>query len=124
MQKSTNVYKDILIISTGFVLLHFVWKNPVAKQVFFYTGLGIAVVSLLSPFIAEKIVWGWLKLAHILGYINSRIILSAIFFVFLTPVALLYRMRKGDPLRLKKSGGSYYTARNHSFEKKDLEKMW
>lgn len=118
-------YKDILTMSAGFLILHvLVRKNLLIKDILLYLGIGIPVISLLSSFVAEKIVWGWYKLAQGLGYVNSRIILSLIFFVFLTPLALLSRLKKGDSLHLKKSDGSYFITRNHPYSKKDLEKMW
>lgn len=129
MQKlPKSPYKDILVISTGFLILFLIahikeWR-PILKQVFLGIAVAVPVLSLLSSFLAEKIVWGWFKLAQGLGYINSRILLSVIFFVFLTPLALLSRLKKSDSLQLKKSDGSYFTTRNHAYEKKDLEKMW
>ncbi len=118
-------YKDILIMSVGFLILHLlVKKNALAKDILLYLGTGIPVISLLSSVIAEKIVWAWYKLAEGMGFVMSRIILSGIFFLFLTPIALLTQFRRGDSLRLKKSDGSYFTTRNHPYSKKDLEKMW
>ncbi|MDZ4844813.1 MAG: SxtJ family membrane protein [Chitinophagales bacterium] len=118
-------YKDILTMSAGFLILHLlVRRNLLLKDILFYLGIGIPVVSLLSSFVANKIVWAWYKLAQGLGYVNSRIILSLIFFVFLTPLAFLSRLKKGDSLHLKKSEGSYFITRNHPYAKKDLEKMW
>ncbi len=112
-------------MSAGFLILHLlVRRNLLLKDILFYLGIGIPVVSLLSSFVANKIVWAWYKLAQGLGYVNSRIILSLIFFVFLTPLAFLSRLKKGDSLHLKKSEGSYFITRNHPYAKKDLEKMW
>lgn len=118
-------YKDILTMSAGFLILHLLArKNALAREIFLCLGIGIPVISLLSSFLAEKIVWVWYKLAEAMGFVMSRVILSTIFFLFLTPIALLARLRKGDSLRLKKSEDSYFTSRNHQYGKKDLEKMW
>lgn len=118
-------FKDILIISAWLLVMHvLVRKNLTVKNVLLWLGIGIPVMSLLSSFIAKKIVWAWYKLLELVGFVNSRIILSLIFFIFLTPLALLSRMRKSDSLRLKKADGSCFTERNHLYTKKDLEKMW
>ena len=37
---------------------------------------------------------------------NSRILLGAIFYLFLTPIALLARLTRGDLLHLKKRAGA------------------
>jgi hypothetical protein len=122
MPKSKNPYKDILVIVLGFLVFFLIFK----KTFLLYISGGVALAGVSSEFIAEKIVWGWYKLAEGLGYITSRILLSVIFFLFLTPLALLYRLfRKTDALQLKrKSSGSYFTVRNHLYVKEDLEKMW
>ncbi|MBI2094292.1 MAG: hypothetical protein HYT88_06200 [Candidatus Omnitrophica bacterium] len=49
-------------------------------------------------FLPNKI---WLRLAHLLGWINSRVILTAIFLFVFTPVGMLLRALKWDPLRLR-----------------------
>src|SRR5688500_12964866 len=75
MKKPVNPYKEILAISAGFLILSLIARRPVFKQVLFYIGIVVPVLSLLSSFLAEKIVWSWYKVAHALGYINSRILL-------------------------------------------------
>ena len=43
----------------------------------------------------------WIKLGHILGWINSRIILGLVFIIVLQPIALIMRISGHDPLRIK-----------------------
>ena len=45
--------------------------------------------------LAGEVAAAWLKFAEVLGRINSFILLSVVFYVFLTPVALLYRAVAG-----------------------------
>lgn len=122
MPKSKNPYKDILVIVLGFLFFYLLTK----KSFLLYISGGVALAGVSSEFMAEKIVWGWYKLAEGLGYVSSRILLSVIFFLFLTPLAMLYRLsRRTDVLQLKrKSSGSYFTERRHLYVKEDLEKMW
>lgn len=122
MPKSKNPYKDILVIVLGFLVIFLITR----KNFFLYFSGAVALAGVLSEFIAEKIVWGWYKLAEGLGYVSSRILLSAVFFLFLTPLAMIYRLlRKTDVLQLKKKlSGSYFTERRHLYVKEDLEKMW
>lgn len=89
-----------------------------------YTSLAIGTLSLLSKKIADLIVRGWFRVGSILGYVNSRILLSVIFFVVLTPIALLKRTLTGSGLNLKKEHLSYFKKRDHLFEKSDFEKPW
>jgi hypothetical protein len=119
--KKTNTYLVILIIVTG--LIAFYWLLEV--EVLLPIALGIAVISIISSYLAEKIVWFWDKLALVLGTINSKILLSVIFYVFLAPIALISRLFKQDSLHLKKKPeGSYYKERNHEYSAEDLEQVF
>ena len=53
-------------------------------------------ILLLYPYRA------WMKLGHILGWINNRVILGLVFLIVLQPIALIMRFFGHDPLRLKK----------------------
>jgi len=69
----------------------------------------------------------WLRFGGLLGAVNSRIILGAIFYVFLTPIAVLARLTRGDFLHLRRGSGadrSYWHARNHAYTAEDIGKLW
>jgi hypothetical protein len=86
----------------------------------------ICAIGLFSNYLSEKIHWLWMKIAHIMGSIMSKILLGAIFYLFLFPLALISRLfKKTDSLQLKKStGNSYYTNRNFTYSPKDFEDMF
>ena len=50
----------------------------------------------------------WMKLGHILGLVNSRIILGLVFLIVLQPIALIMRIFGHDPLRTKKFSQKSY----------------
>ena len=57
----------------------------------------------------------WNKLSEVLGWINSRVILTAVFFLVFTPAGLIMRLLGRDPLRLRRgkrlTGWETYPAR-------------
>ena len=55
----------------------------------------------------------WWKFSHVLGWVNSRIILSTFFFLVLTPIGLLFRLTGRDPLSQRGTGSTWsaYPAR-------------
>jgi hypothetical protein len=113
--------KAILTITAGFLVLHLLFK----KDVFLYIATGIALVALIFPFVAKGIVWLWYKMAEILGWINSRILLTLVFFVFLVPISFLYRLTTRNPLQLKKKNNkSLYNTRDHLYKKEDFKFVW
>lgn len=118
--ENTNKYQSLLVIVLGLSLLSLLFK----LKLLLYIGLGIGVVSMLIPRLGDGIVYLWFKLAQGLGWLNSRILLSIIFFVFLFPISLISRLFSKDSLQLKGDGDSTFTERNHQYEKKDLENIW
>lgn len=51
----------------------------------------------------------WMGIAEGLSFVTTRIILAFVFFLLLTPIALIKRARGWDPLRRRASGsGSYW----------------
>lgn len=113
--------KAQLVIVTGLVVMYLVTKSMYVL----YAAAAVGVLSLAIPAIGNGIVWVWYKIAEVLGRINGAIILTILFWVFLLPIALLYRMANKNSLALKNGrGGSLYHVRNHRFKKEDLEHTW
>lgn len=78
--------------------------------------LGYILPKLLLPF--QKI---WMGLALILGFFMSRIILTLLFYLVITPIGIIARLAKKDflELTLNKSQKSYWNYR----EKKEYSKV-
>ena len=56
--------------------------------------LGTVVPAWLAP-----IHRGWMWIGHILGWINTRIILGVIFYGLITPIGIVFRMLGKDTMR-------------------------
>ena len=122
MKPETKVYQGILAMITGFVVLFLIFNKPWL----IYLASSIGIVSVFSEKAAGFIYKYWMKLAQILGTINSKILLTIIFYLFLTPLSFIYRLLNKDTLQLKKDSSktTYFITRNHTYTKADLEKMW
>jgi hypothetical protein len=67
----------------------------------------------------------WMKLTWLLSLIIPRIILSLLFYLFLTPLALLSRIfGDGDPLQMKKPVSSMFRVEEPLSGPTSFEKMW
>jgi hypothetical protein len=118
---SQDRFKTILVIVTGLLALAIIFH----LQWLMYIALLVGVASVFSGMAAKGIEWAWIKLATFLGWINSRILLSIIYFVFLLPLAWISRLFTKDPLTLhRKKTASLFVTRNHLYSKKDLENIW
>jgi ABC-type multidrug transport system fused ATPase/permease subunit len=114
-------YKTILVIVTGLLVIAMIFKISWLITV----AMLIGIVSAFIPVAAKGIEWFWLKLAMGLGWVNSRILLSLVYFLFLLPIAWLSRFFTKDPLTLRnRKTSSLFSDRNHLYTKKDLENIW
>ena len=118
--ESSNNYKVLLTMVVGFLLLY----ELTDFMPLFYLSLSLGLIGLISSKFAGIIVWLWTKIAIILGWVNSRILLSFIFFFILSPFSVFYRLTTQNPLGLRKKGMSSYHERNHSFTNSDMENSW
>ena len=68
-----------------------------------WISLPTLVIGVFSPRILRKPYQAWMQLGHLLGYVNSRIVLGIVFVAVLQPIAFVMRAFGYDPLRSKKS---------------------
>ncbi|MEM6684703.1 MAG: hypothetical protein AAF617_02815 [Bacteroidota bacterium] len=118
--------KVILVMVVGFLAIatYLYWRTEYTTAAIVFASIALGV-GVLSFFIESAIVWVWEKFALALGWINTRIILSIVFFIFLTPFGILSRLfSKNSSLQLKNNSKSTFVERNHTYSKKDLENIW
>jgi hypothetical protein len=117
----SNPIKTILTISIGFLLLYLIGKQNWALWV----AIGIGAIGIISEKLSVLIEKLWFKLALILSYIVPNIIMGAIFFLFLFPIALLSKIfKKKDSLKLKNNIDTVYSERVVVYDKTHFENMW
>lgn len=63
-------------------------------------GLGLVVLALIVPRSLKRVHRIWMTIGHVLGWINTRILLGVVFYGLLTPMGLLMRVFGWDPLHL------------------------
>ena len=98
---------------------------PAGSKYWVTTAAVIGTLGLANRYFRKWILAAWEMIGIVLGWINSRIILSIVFTFFLVPIGFLYKLIKGDLLFLKKSPpDTIFTERNHTYEAKDLENPW
>ena len=111
--------KTQLVIVTGLLVLAAIFDSEVIA----YLALIVGLLSFIPP-VGNRMVWGWYKLAEGLGWFNSRVLLSLVYYLIVTPIALLFRLVGNDPLFLKDTKGSMYNFREHNYTKEDMENPW
>ena len=68
-----------------------------------FISMPAGILGILRPGLLLYPYKAWMKLGHILGWVNSRIILGLVFLIVLQPIALIMRIFGHDPLRTRKA---------------------
>ena len=79
-----------------------------------FAGLGAALVvaGLFIPAAARAFHVAWMRFAVALGHVNSRVLLTLVYYLVVTPYGVVSRLARRDPLRRRGArGGSYWVER-------------
>jgi hypothetical protein len=103
-RKSTLVVAGVLVLVAGWQLYR---GRPSASSGLAAAG-ALLLVCAAIPAAAILFHKWWMTLAGALGYVNSQILLSALFFLVLTPIGLVVRLVGHDPLERKRGNEKSY----------------
>ena len=117
--------KTVAVVTSIFALIsaYLFYKQKRVALPIAASSATIFVLGMLSLSFANAFHKAWFKLGHLLGAINSRIILSIVYFLFLVPLAYLRRMGSSVSMKHRPTGSNFKT-RNHLYTAKDLLKPW
>lgn len=99
-KKDLRGFGKVLIIGFGIIagVLALKGKTSAALWVAGVAG-SIGLLALIAPVASTPFYWIWMGFAFVMGSIMSRVLLSLIFYVILTPVAVFFKLTKRDLLR-------------------------
>ena len=91
------------------LLLYFIFK----RDFLIVMSFALLISGLALKKITSKLSDLWLRFSHIIANINNRIILTFVFYILLTPIAVIYRLFSMNPLMLNKDNNkkSYFVDR-------------
>jgi hypothetical protein len=113
----------VLLIIAGLLF----WKEKESFQLFLVIGNVLFIAGIAIPFTLRPIFWVWMTFATILGWFMTRVILSLLFYVILTPIGLIARSFGKQFLDLKEnhSKQSYWNMRtSETFDTQNYEKQF
>ena len=76
----------------------------------FYLSGAFLVLGLAAPVALKPVFVVWMKFAEVLNWVMTRLLLSIVFFLMITPTRLLMRIFSDDPLkrRFELDAASYW----------------
>jgi hypothetical protein len=118
--KQDKIYEALLVIVTGFLVLFFVFNN----SVFLYVSVVVGGIGIFIKPLGKLIAKGWFLLGELMGFVVSKIILALLFYLFLTPIALLHNLFNKDILRIRKTPETLWHKRDYNYKEKDFKNIW
>lgn len=106
-----------------YILIQWKWEKD--ADILIYLSVSIGLLSTLSSKVANLISTGWMYLGQALGKVTGGILLSIVFFLFLTPISKLQKVFSGKgKFTNNSSSQTNWHDRQHTFIKEDLEELW
>ncbi len=115
------VLETFVVLSLAALIFH-LWLG---HAWLLYLATVLLILALVPNPLATLITKGWLKLSELLGAIMSRLVMTLIFFLFLTPIAFLYRLfNRAAAVHFYKKQETYWRAAEGSYTKESFERPW
>jgi len=95
-----------------------------STKYFVLAAIMVLLVTMTAPGLFRPFAKFWFGLSHALGTVVSKVLLSLLFFLLVTPVGFVRRLLGKDAMQLKawKAGtASVFRSRDHVFSREDLE---
>ncbi|MEW5818727.1 MAG: SxtJ family membrane protein [Cyanobacteriota bacterium] len=114
--------QTLTVLSLVFLIGYLIFK----ADWLIWLSLLLLLLAVFDNPLATLIAKGWMKFAIIIGNFNSKIILGFVFFVFLTPIAFLYRLTsKTIPDHFtNKNKQSFFVDIHQKYSKELFDKAW
>jgi len=127
MRKTTITRDQSRDTGMAMVLLLALGQLAFARNGFLIAAIVLHLVNMIAPQVFRPLAVVWFALSHAIGFVMSRLLLSIVYLLVVTPVGLVRRMAGKDSLRLRAfrtSDDSVMVTRNHRFAAGDLEKPY
>ena len=94
------VFTGIFLLIAAYLWYHD--AKPVAIQAFLVLAVAFLAFTLFMPIALRPLNKAWYKLGLLMGRVVSPIVLGILFFILITPIAMVMRLAGRDPLKLRK----------------------
>ena len=126
-KKELRKFAITIFAALGIIGAIIFWQKGDTGFIFLAVGLLFLFLGLIRPKLLGPIYKVWMAFALLLGFIMNHLILAFMFYVIISPIGIIKRMIKKDPLqtRLDPNTKSYWIQRtNENFSKEKYEKMF
>ena len=92
-----------------------------------FGALLITIADMVYPRVFYPVAIIWFGLSVLIGTVVSKVLLSILFFILVTPVGLIRKLLGSDPMKIrqwKKGADSVFQERNIVYSVNDIEKPY
>lgn len=115
----------VFLIALGIIGGLLLWRSGAAGWWVLGAGGLLGLWGLAWPAGYKPIYLAWMALALVLGFIMSRVLLTLLFYLALTPIGLIRRLMGKRPLDLNLADrDSYWYPREEPYDPQSSEKMY
>jgi hypothetical protein len=115
-------FQTLTILAAVLLLFYQVFHKPV----FGLLAAVLLVIALAFKKTAARLAALWLGFSEVLGALNTKLVLGAVYFLLLTPLAFIFRLfnKNGVNSRADRGAGTYFEKNKYLFAPADLEEPW
>ena len=113
----------VLVLTLVAIPAYRAWRLDRHEPIYLVAAILLGAVGLFLPAIAQVIHDLWMKLAQAMGWVMSKVLLTALFYLVLVPLAWVVR-RTGAIRRSRKGEGTYYRTRNIRYDANSMRNTW
>ena len=119
-----NKHLETILVLVIAMLVVFIFFH--SHKYWLWGALTLAAIGVFIPYLAGKIHWAWMKLAHAMGYVMSKVMLTLVYVLVVVPMGIFSRKKITMQLKQLKTSNnaSYFRERNYTYKKEDLENVW
>lgn len=120
IRKFSYLVGGIFILVSIFLL----WKDSSSFNIILSIGVALVLLGLIVPIILKPIYLIWMVFAVILGWIMTRVILTIVFYLVVSPIGLISKLFRKNFLDLsfRTNSDTYWNYRKDS--KNNIEKQF
>ncbi len=109
-KKELKQFSITMFAALGVIGTVLFFKNKTGYIWFYSSGADFLLLGMVAVQVLKPIYIIWMRLAFVLGWINTRLILLAMFYLIFMPMGFLIRLFKGDLLdrKIDKKSNTYW----------------
>ena len=98
LRKFGRVMAGALAVVAAIIFWRSGWTQTPWVERFGIAAAAFLALSIVWPKALAPIEWVWMKLAMVLNYVMTRVLLTLVFFLAVTPIALVFKLLRKDLL--------------------------